>query len=111
MDAEGDIEAATAAQSSRLKICLRHPEKQVADSAPQLTAIEKDLMTSVDELQRRKQIFGEPPTVEDVIQPPEERDGDTKEVEVHDDVEIVAKIKQRVSIESGGVRRRRRCRG
>ena len=63
MDAEGDIEAATAAveklageaaQSSRLKICLRRPEKQVADSAPQLTAIEKDLMTSVDELQRRK---------------------------------------------------------
>ena len=38
--------------------------------------------------------------MEDVIQPPEERDGDTKEVEVHDDVEIVAKIKQRVSIES-----------
>ena len=60
-------------------------------------------MTSVEELQRRKRIFGELPTVEDVIQPPEERDGDTEEVEVHDDIEIVAKIKQRISIESGDV--------
>jgi len=57
-------------------------------------------MTSVDELERRKRIFGEPPMVEDLIQPPEERDGGTEEVEVHDDVEIVAKIKQRISIES-----------
>ena len=50
MDAEGDIEAATAAveklagkaaQSSHLKICLRRPEKQSSDSAPQLNAIRK----------------------------------------------------------------------
>ncbi|KAK2463928.1 hypothetical protein APHAL10511_004100 [Amanita phalloides] len=62
MDAEGDIEAATAvvkklaieaAQSSCLKICLWCPEKPLSDSAPQLTVIEQDLMTSIDELQRR----------------------------------------------------------
>ncbi|KAF8341698.1 hypothetical protein F5887DRAFT_919051 [Amanita rubescens] len=38
--------------------------------------------------------------VEDLIQPPKERDGGTDEVAVHDDVEIVAKIKQRISIKS-----------
>ncbi|KAF8637082.1 hypothetical protein AX14_010341 [Amanita brunnescens Koide BX004] len=60
-------------------------------------------MASVDELQRRNWIFGEPPMVEDLIQPPEERHGVIDEIEVPDEVEIVAKIKHRISVESGGV--------
>ena len=110
MDAEGDIEAAIAAiekladeaaQNSRLKTRLpRCLEEQPSNPAPQLTAIEKDLMASVEELQKRKRIFGEPPTMEDLIQPPEERDGDIEEIEACDEVEIVAEIKQRISIES-----------
>jgi hypothetical protein len=112
MDAEGDVEAATAAveklageaaQNSRLKICLRRPEKQPSNPAPQLAAIEKDLMASVDELQKRKRIFGEPPTIDDLIQPPEERDGDVEEIEASDEVEIVAEIKRRISIERGEI--------
>ena len=64
MDAEGDIEAAIAAiekladeaaQNSHLKICLpRCPKEQPSNPAPQLTVIEKDLMASVEELQKRK---------------------------------------------------------
>ncbi|KAK2464605.1 hypothetical protein APHAL10511_003394 [Amanita phalloides] len=62
MDAEGDVEATMAAikkladeaaQSSHLKICLCHPKKQPSNPAPQLTAIEKDLMASVNEQQKR----------------------------------------------------------
>ncbi|KAK2464604.1 hypothetical protein APHAL10511_003393 [Amanita phalloides] len=41
--------------------------------------------------------------MEDLIQPPEERDGDVKEIEACDEVEIVAKIKWRISIESGEI--------
>ena len=93
-----------AAQNSRLKICLpRHLKEQPSNPAPQLTAIEKDLMASVEELQKRKRIFGEPPMMEDLIQPPEERDGDVEEIEACDEVEIVAQIKRRISIESGEI--------
>ena len=83
----------------------KHPSISQGDinPAPQLTAIEKDLMASVEELQKRKRIFGEPPTMEDLIQPPEERDGDVEEIEACDEVEIVAEIKRRISIESGEI--------
>ncbi|KAG1767808.1 hypothetical protein EDD22DRAFT_741963, partial [Suillus occidentalis] len=64
MDAEGDIDAALNA--------IRIPARP--KTLTQVTSLETELMDSIDELKSRNRIFGKPPTVEELLDPVEERE-------------------------------------
>ncbi|KAG2366196.1 hypothetical protein BDR07DRAFT_1458750 [Suillus spraguei] len=109
MDAEGDIATAheavgtlatTASQRTGLKIripaCPKIPT--------QVTTLEIELMDSVGGLKSRDRIFGEPPTIEELLDPVEER-----EVGDHDyefpggDNKIVEEVRRQMAIEKGDI--------
>jgi hypothetical protein len=74
MDAEGDIAAAQLAIQKLASKCLQ-PKltiKLPATRPPQIVAVEKELMASVEDLQKRNRIFGKPPTLEELLNPVEE---------------------------------------
>ncbi|KAG2159188.1 uncharacterized protein EDB93DRAFT_1325221 [Suillus bovinus] len=55
-----------------LKICIpTHPQQVAAD---QLSSIEADLMQSVNDLKAHNHIFGQLPTLEELLDPTEERE-------------------------------------
>jgi hypothetical protein len=74
MDAEGDVAAAQlaiqklASKCSQPKLTIKLP----ATRPPQIVAVEKELMASVEDLQKRNRIFGKPPTLEELLNPVEE---------------------------------------
>ena len=74
MDAEGDIPAAQLAVQ-RFSIKCLQPKltiKVPATRPPQIVAIEKELIASVEDLQKRNCIFGALPTLEELVNPLEE---------------------------------------
>ena len=74
MDAEGDVPAAQLAvqrfsvKCSQPKLTIKLP----ATRPPQIVAIEKELIASVEDLQKRNCIFGVLPTLEELLDPVEE---------------------------------------
>lgn len=113
MNAEGDVlkaqEALTTlafeSQLPRLTIRLpgrsRAPELEVA---PQITEAEQGLMDSVEELVKRRRIIGPPPTLEDLVNPVEEREvGDSPYRFEGGDADIVAEVRREIAIQKGDI--------
>jgi hypothetical protein len=107
MDAEGDVGVALdaidrlhAAFLPPLTIRLPAPPKT---AAPQLTVIEQDLMDCVTQLQERQRIFRQPPSLEDLVNPPDERIDDDLFEGVGVDDQIVAEATHQLAKESGEV--------
>jgi hypothetical protein len=113
MKAEGDAVQAQAAihklaSGSQLpRLTIRIPgngRPKHSDVAPQLAEAEKLLTESVEELVRRKRIIGPPPTIEDLLDPVEEREiVDSGYRFEGGDVEIVAEVKQEMAVKSGEI--------
>jgi hypothetical protein len=79
---------------------VRSDPTSISDS--QIIEVEKDLMNTVEELVKRKQIMGPPPTLEDLVDPIEEREiGDSPYRFEGGDVEIVAEVQREMAIAWG----------
>jgi len=80
MDAEGDIAVAQDALDQLSKVQEATPAKSVTaplmetSHSKQLVAVETELMASVAVLRTRNRVFGPPMTVDDIVDPPEERE-------------------------------------
>jgi hypothetical protein len=110
MDAEGDIAtalkavdtlAATASQRTGLKIWIpAHPKIPT-----QVTTLEIELMDSVGGLKSHNRIFGELLTIEEILDPVEEREvGDDCDYEFPGgDNEIVEEVRRQMAIERGDI--------
>jgi hypothetical protein len=109
MDAEGDIATALKAvgtlattASRRTGLKIRIPARPKIPT--QVTTLEIELMDSVGGLKSRNRILGEPPTIEELFDPVEER-----EVGDHDykfpggDKEIVEEVRRQMAIERGDI--------
>ena len=71
---------------------------------PQLQDVEQSLVAAVDELKVRKRIIGTPLTVEEMLNPSEEREiGDLMYRFEGGDDEIVATVRRELEIEAGGI--------
>ncbi|KAF8122901.1 hypothetical protein EV363DRAFT_1181549 [Boletus edulis] len=100
MDAEGDAEkaseaveklASAACQRSGLVVKLQKP--------PQLEALEEDLEDSIMILKDKNRIFGNPLSVDELLDPLEEReDVDIAAEMFEDDVAIIAEVRRREAV-------------
>ena len=105
MDAEGDAAQASAAveklasaacQRSGLVLKLSLPKP------PQLEVLEQDLTNCVKILKDKNRIFGTLPSVDELIDPVEERENLDTEVELfEDDAAIIAEVRRREEVRNG----------
>jgi hypothetical protein len=73
-------------------------------SVSQIVDVEKELMSSVEELVKRKRIIGCPPTFEELVNPIEEREvGDSPYRFEGGDAEIVAEVWHEIAVAWGEV--------
>jgi len=108
MNAEGDSDAAAmaveqlaqaASQRTGLKIRISMRRPPLA----QLTAVENEVATSLQDLKNRNRIFGEPPSLDEFLEPAEEQEvGDSLKFEGGDKA-IVAAVKQELAERAGEV--------
>ena len=93
--------AIAAANNSRLKICIQHPTQVIA---PQITAIKKDLLATVEELHKIKGVGENVPSVDELVEPKEERDARMEPDKFPGgDAEIVAHVKHLIAVEKGEI--------
>ena len=71
-------------------------------STMQCKDLEKDLMSSIKELKSRNRIFGSLPTIEELINPPEERENESLQ-RFDSDNEIVAQVHYKKALEQGEI--------
>ncbi|KAG6885130.1 hypothetical protein C0995_009563, partial [Termitomyces sp. Mi166 len=94
MDAEGDVEAIRllAERSNLPKLTIKLPS-QCTTAAKQIKAAEDALMESVNELVKKKRIFGEPLSLEELVDPIEEReDPDSSYTFDSGEAEIISQV-------------------
>jgi hypothetical protein len=112
MDAEDDTSRAQEAihhlasksQLPRLVIKLPRRLEGHESSVSQIVDVEKELMSSVEELVKRKRIIGCPPTFEELVNPIEEREvGDSPYRFEGGDAEIVAEVWHEIAVARGEV--------
>jgi hypothetical protein len=112
MNAEGDILQAQEALHKLASECqlpcltIKLPRKSPPESAaiPQIIEAEQELMESVKELVKRRRIIGSPPTLEDLVDPVEEREiGDSPYRFEGGDAEIVAVVQHEMAVARGDV--------
>jgi hypothetical protein len=102
MDAEGDIESASEAVEGlasvachRTGLVIKIPALKT--KAPQLDLLKQSLQQSIDELKTRKCIIGGSPTLDEILDPLEEKEtGESTLYE--DDAAIVAEVQHRQAI-------------
>ncbi|KAH9955966.1 hypothetical protein BGW80DRAFT_1257945 [Lactifluus volemus] len=110
MDAEGDVQKAQkaiqrlSAACGRPKITIKLPAMAGA-RPPQLVAAEDNLVDSVKVLQSRNRIFGQPLTVDELINPVQEQEilGESPYAFPGGDVEIVKQVTHEQRVEQGDV--------
>ena len=91
--------AAAAANDSRLKICIQRP---TCVTAPQIIAVENELLATVEELHRLKGIGRTVPSVDELVEPTEERNARMEpEKFAGGDAEIVAHVNHLIAAEKG----------
>jgi hypothetical protein len=64
---------------------------------------EQDLLKAVDALAQRRRILGTPPTLTDLLDPPEEEDVNERQYSFKDDNAIVAEARRQLAEEAGDV--------
>jgi hypothetical protein len=107
MDAEGDTaQAAEAVKKLASAVCKRsglvlkfsHPKP------PQLEAVKRDLNNSIMILKENNHIFGTPPSIDELLNPLEERESlDIMAEMFEDDAAIIAEVRRREEIQNGEV--------
>jgi hypothetical protein len=109
MAAEGDVTAALdaigklASTSCPPRLTIKIPARP-KNSAPQVTTLEKDLMDSVAELHKRRRIIGKPPSLEDLLDPIEEKEVEDSPYRFEGgDAEIVAEVHHQMAVEHGEI--------
>ena len=108
-NAEGDVTAALKAVqelalTSHLPcLMIRIPARPNNAPTPQLQSVEVDLMSAVQELKKRNQIFGEPPSLEELINPIEETQNSDSPKNFEGDAEIVVEVKHQMAVEQGEI--------
>ena len=110
MDAKGDVTKsqdavqAFAAACKHPKLIIKLPATSHAQ-AHQVPALEKDLMTSVEELKTQKQVFGPLPSIDDLVSPAKEKE--SSEGSPHafpdEDHKIVGLVQQEIWVQKGEV--------
>jgi hypothetical protein len=108
MDAEGDaemalnaIDALMHAASRRTGLKIRIPA--VCPRPEQLTSAEVELMQSVDNLKARNRIFGKLPTVDELLDPAEERDMGEFSAFEGGDRAIADEVRREIAVANGEV--------
>lgn len=105
MDAEGDAAQATeAVEKLALATCTRSGLilKISVPKPPQLEALEDSLKGSISILKDRNRIFGTPLSVNELLDPLEERENLDLEAEVFDDdAAIIAEVRRREAVRNG----------
>ena len=80
---------------------------QIPARPPQLIEAEVHMMATVQDLKSRNRIFGDLLTVDDILDPPEEREQEEDPYEYHTDDDLVAviteEIRHEIAIENGEV--------
>src|SRR3984957_7742218 len=108
MDAEGDVNAALSkinelqGPTSFPRLTIRIPARQKPIAPPQLQALECELMKAVSDLGDRRRIIGTLPTLDDLLNPPEENEHEYVP-EVEGDHEIVKDILHQMAVAHGEV--------
>lgn len=108
MDAEGDVEMALnaidalmQAASRRTGLKIRIPAR--SQQAAQLSSTEAALMQSVRELQARNRIFGTLPTIDELLDPAEERDKGEFSAFEGGDSSIADTVRHEIAVANGEV--------
>ncbi|KAG2743487.1 hypothetical protein P692DRAFT_20745443 [Suillus brevipes Sb2] len=108
MDAEGDVEMASnaidalmQAASRRTGLKIRIPAR--SQQAAQLSSTEVALMQSVQELQARNRIFGTLPTIDELLDPAEERDKGEFSAFEGGDSSIADMVRHEIAVANGEV--------
>ena len=109
MNAEGDVMQAQealhklAAECRLPRLTIRLPP-QSRPAIPQIIEAEQELMDSVKKLVERNRIIGPPPTLEDLVDPVEEREvGDSPYRFEGGDDEIMAEVRREMAIAQGDI--------
>jgi hypothetical protein len=111
MDAEGDVTAALEAvekvhgRAILPRLTIKLPGRSKPAAAPQLKNLESEVAESIGELKRRKAIKGTPPTMEEFLEPMEERISESDlmfELEGGDE-EIVKRVQHQIAVDNGEV--------
>ena len=107
MDVEGDVAAAQAALQKLSALCLLPKLVIQLPGRPELSDdnIEKELMDSVEELRKHNQIFGELPTVDDLIDSIYEKKiaGDSLYDVANPDQDIMAQVQHKIAVQKGEI--------
>jgi hypothetical protein len=112
MDAEGDEAVAFAAiekvglTSVAISPVCPHPDPSPDPLAgtPQCKMLESQLLQSVAELKKRNRIFGKEPSIEDLVNPIEEKEiGQSEFIFEGGDVEICSQVRREAAIARGEI--------
>ena len=97
--------ATAAANTSRLTIRIQRPSGEQV--APQIIEIEKDLVEIVEKLHKLKGVKEDVPSVDELVEPKDEREADAEADKVGSgpsgDAEIVAHVKHAIAVERGEI--------
>ena len=107
MDAEGDVTKAQDAVQAFAAAC-EQPRlfiKLPASRPRQVVALENGLMESVEELKARNRVFGPLPSIDDLVNPAEERETyeDAPHAFLDGDNEIVSQVQHEIRVQKGEV--------
>jgi hypothetical protein len=108
MDAEGDVEMASNAIDALMQAASRRTGLEIriparSQQAAQLSSTEVALMQSVQELQARNRIFGTLPTIDELLDPAEERDKGEFSAFEGGDSSIADMVRHEIAIANGEV--------
>lgn len=93
--------AAATANSSHLKICIHY--QTLEQPPPEVIEVEQDLLTTLKELHRLKGLPECVSSVDEVVEPKEEREFRMEEKFEGGDAEIVAHVKHLIAVENGEI--------
>ena len=108
MGAEGDTLAALDALNDLQKHAIRSKTHLVIKipprpKPPQLLDIERDLSKDISNIQECRRIFRDPPSLDELIQPPEEEQVEDPDVCPDNDEDFIASVDCDVAIEHGEI--------
>ncbi|KIK82072.1 hypothetical protein PAXRUDRAFT_805617 [Paxillus rubicundulus Ve08.2h10] len=111
MDAEGDFKAALKAIQPLEHAAMQQPGLKIQISCclkelPQLKSTKNELMQSIDVLKSRNRIFDTPPTLDELLDPPEEaeiREMDLFTIGEKGEKEIVEMVEHEMAVARGEV--------
>jgi hypothetical protein len=104
MPAENDAAVATAAVQ-KFRHAAHPPGHDLQSKAalPELELLEDELMESVKKLKAQRRIFGIPPTIDQILSPPEEDEIGQQQYILQDDEAIIQKVLKEEAVSRGEI--------